>query len=309
MDSTEAKNEEETIMPIIRTPEERFTSLPDFPFAPHYIEIDEPRVHYLDEGAGEVVLCLHGQPSWCFLYRKMIPILATGHRVVAMDFVGFGRSDKYSEFDEYTYGMHRDTLLQFVEQLDLTQITLVCQDWGGLVGLRVVTMIPERFSRLVIMNTGLPTGEGRFSLPLRLWRLFVRLVPSLPIGLVLDRMGTVQPLPSEVVRAYKAPFPSRRYKQGAKAWPLMLPEEPTLEAALEMKKAREELSGWTKPALVMFSDADPFTRGVDQLFRDLIPSARDQPAIVIQDAGHFLQEDKGEEIAQHILDFIERTPL
>lgn len=293
-------------MAVIRTPEERFADLPDFPFSPHYLEINGMRVHYLDEGAGEVILCLHGEPSWCYLYRKMIPILVQKHRAVTPDFIGFGRSDKFTKRNEYTYKMHRDTLLRFIEALDLENINIVVQDWGGLIGLRVVSMIPQRFSRLIIMNTGLPTGEEKTPLAFYLWRWFVKVTPNLPIGRIL-KAATVQPMRPDVVSAYNAPFPSKKYKAGARAWPLMVPIKPSFEAAPEMKKARDALSKWDKPALVMFSDKDPITRSGYRFFRKLIPSAKDQPEIIIKNAGHFLQEDKGEEIAHQILDFRERT--
>lgn len=293
-------------MAVIRTREKRFADLPDFPFPPHYLEIDGMRIHYLDEGTGEVILCLHGEPSWCYLYRKMIPILIQKHRAVAPDFIGFGRSDKFTKKNDYTYKMHRDTLLKFIEELNLRNINIVVQDWGGLIGLRVVSMITERFSRLVIMNTALPNGEERIPFAFYLWRWFVKVMPSLPIGRIL-KAGTLKPMRADVVSAYNAPFPSRKYKAGAKAWPLMVPIRPSFEAAPEMEKAREVLAKWDKPALVMFSDKDPITRGGYRFFRELIPSAKDQPETIIKDAGHFLQEDKGEEIAHRILDFIEHT--
>jgi haloalkane dehalogenase len=293
-------------MAVIRTPEERFADLSEFPFTPHYIKIDGKRVHYLDEGSGQVILCLHGEPSWCYLYRKMIPILTQKHRAIAPDFIGFGRSDKFTKRSDYTYKMHRDTLLSFIEKLNLDKINIVVQDWGGLIGLRVVSMIPERFSRLIIMNTGLPTGEEKIPFAFRVWRWFVKVVPNLPIGRIL-KTATVQPMRPDVVSAYNAPFPGKKYKEGAKAWPLMVPIKPNFEAAPEMKKARDALSKWDKPAFVMFSDKDPITRRGYGFFRRLIPTAKDQPELIIKDAGHFLQEDKGEEIAHHILDFIERT--
>lgn len=297
-------------MPIIRTPEERFANLPGHPFKPNYVEINGLRLHYVDEGAGaETVLCLHGEPSWSYLYRKMVPVLAKKHRVVAPDLVGFGRSDKLTEVSEYTYKMHRDTMAAFIKALDLTRITVVVQDWGGLIGLRVVTLLPERFSRLVIMNTGLPTGEEKMTPAFMAWRSFVEKTPDLPIGMIISG-ATVQgkDLPPEIMAAYEAPFPGPEYKAGAKAFPLLVPISPDMEAAPEMRAARDGLAKWTKPALVMFSDKDPITRGADQGFRDHIPGAKNQPAITIRDAGHFLQEDKGEEIAGHVLEFMERTP-
>jgi len=296
-------------MPVIRTPDERFENLPGYPFEPNYVEINNMRVHYVDEGAGdEVVLCLHGEPSWSYLYRKMIPILAKKHRAVAPDFIGFGRSDKYTEVEEYTYEMHRDMLKSFIEALDLSNITVVVQDWGGLVGLRVVTMLPDRFSRLVIMNTGLPTGEEDVSEAFMNWRNFVERTPDLPIGMIISG-ATVQgkDIPPEVVAAYEAPFPGPEYKAGAKAWPLMVPISPDSPVSPEMRAAREGLAKWDKPALVMFSDQDPITKGGDKPFRERIPTAKDQPEITIKDAGHFLQEDKGEEIAERILEFMDRA--
>jgi haloalkane dehalogenase len=297
-------------MPVIHTPDERFANLPDFPFSPHYVEVNGLRIHYVDEGQGETILCLHGEPTWSFLYHNMIPMLSPAHRVVAMDFVGFGRSDKFTERDDYTFHMHRDTLAGFVEALALEQITLVVQDWGGLIGLTLASQMPERFARLVIMNTGLPTGDRPTGEAFLRWRQFVERVPDLPIGRVI-RMGMAHgdQIAPEVIAAYEAPFPDASYKAGATAWPLLVPIHPDDPGAAEMRQAQKVLSRWNKPALVMFSDSDPITRGGDRLFRALIPTAKDQPEIVIRDAGHFLQEEKGKEIARHILDFIARTPI
>lgn len=294
---------------IIRTPDARFAGLPGFPYAPRYVEVMGNRVHYVDEGAGEVVLCLHGEPTWSYLYRKMIPGLARTHRVVAMDFIGFGRSDKYTRVDDYTSEMHRDTLLGFISALELQGITLVVQDWGGLIGLRVATLIPDRIARLVIMNTGLPFGEMKMPEAFLRWREFVQRTPDLPVGMILKN-STVQgqKLPADVVAAYEAPFPGPEYKAGARAWPLMVPLTRDDPAAPELKAATLGLAKWDRPALVMFSDQDPITRGGDRFFRALIPTAKDQPEITIHNAGHFLQEDQGEEIAQHILEFMARSP-
>jgi len=283
-------------------------NLPGFPFKPNYAEINGLRVHYVDEGFGASVLCLHGEPSWSYLYRKMIPILASKRRALAMDFIGFGRSDKFSEVAEYTYEMHRDTVIKFIEALRLSEVTLVVQDWGGLIGLRVATMIPEKIARLVIMNTGLPAGEGKMPEAFMRWRAFVERTPDLPVGMII-RNSTVMGnnLPPEILAAYEAPFPDITYKAGARAWPLMVPIKYDDPAAAELRKARDALKQWDKPALVMFSDKDPITAGGDKFFRALIPGAKNQPEIVIKDAGHFLQEDKGEEIAGHILEFMERA--
>jgi len=297
-------------MSVIRTPDERFSILPDFPFAPHYIDVNGLRVHYVDEGKGETILCLHGEPSWSFLYRKMIASMSRQHRVIAMDFIGFGRSDKFTEREAYTFRMHHDTLVGFIKEMNLEQITVVVQDWGGLIGLAVAADMPERFARLVIMNTGLPTGKGKPSEAFLAWRNFVESHPDVPIGQSMLR-GVAHPekLTKEVIAAYEAPFPDVSYKAGAAMWPLLVPISTEDPAAAEMKHAREVLSKWNKPALVMFSDKDPITGGGDKFFRSLIPTAKDQPEIIIKDAGHFLQEDKGEEISQHIMDFMRKTPV
>lgn len=303
-------------MPVVRTPEERFAELPEFSYEPRYAQTHGLRMHYVDVGPTEPggstspILCLHGEPTWCFLYRKMIPILSRRHRVVAPDFIGFGRSDKFTERGDYTFDMHRDMLVAFLDALGLQQITLVCQDWGGLIGLRVVSEMPERFARLVIMNTGLPTGDEPPSEGFKRWRDFAASMEDLPVGFIMQRtlVGGDQVDP-KVIAAYEAPFPDASYKAGAMQFPLLVPITPDDPGSEPMRRARQVLGQWRKPALVMFSDQDPITRGGDRFFRKLIPSASEQPEIVIQGGSHFLQEDKGEEIAEQIVSFCNRTPV
>jgi haloalkane dehalogenase len=298
-------------MPVIRTPDERFKDLPGYPYKPHYMEINGMRVHYVDEGKGDPILCAHGEPSWSYLYRKMIDIFVRKHRAVAMDFVGFGKSDKYTLREEYSIKMHMDTFISFIEKLDLRNITLVCQDWGGLIGLPAATILKDRFARLVIMNTGLPNGDN---VPdaFRQWRDAADKMGEKEPGKLLDisfSMGFAQPLTPEVKKAYYAPFPHETYMAGAAKWPLLVPVNRDDPGAKIMNDARKVLKTWEKPVLVMFSDKDPVTRGGDEFFRRLIPTAKDQPEITIRDAGHFLQEDKGEEVAEQIMKFMDRTSL
>ena len=236
-------------MSVLRTPDERFNNLPDFPFRPRYLQVGGLRIHYIEEGSGEIILCLHGAPTWSFLYRKMIPILSAKYRVIAMDFVGFGRSDKFTDRDDYSFQMHTDTLAGFINALNLKNITLVVHDWGGLIGLPLACRKPEVFERLVIMNTGLPTAEDNVSEErtnaFLAWRQFAETTPDLPIGQVI-RMGTAHGdlIPPEVIAGYEAPFPDITYKAGASIWPLLVPIHSGAPGAAEMRFARDALSKW-----------------------------------------------------------------
>jgi len=301
-------------MKALRTPDERFANLPDFPYQPHYVnvpEVEEPgelRMHYLDEGQGDPILCLHGEPSWCYLYRKMVPTLSRIGRVIAPDMLGFGRSDKPIGKESYTYRLHHDSLAALIEKLDLRRITLVCQDWGGLLGLPLAVEMPKRFARLVIMNTGLPVSGKPLSEAFMAWKAFANRSDDLDVGRLIER-SAISKLSPQVVAAYDAPYPDASYKGGALQFPNLVPISPDAEALPHMRATAEALKSWVKPALVMFSDKDPITAGGDRYFRALIPSAKDEPEITIKDAGHFLQEDKGEEITARIVEFIHRRPI
>jgi haloalkane dehalogenase len=291
---------------IFRTPDDRFDGLPGFDFEPHYTDQDGLRLHFIDEGQGSPVLLLHGEPTWSFLYRKMIPpLVAAGHRVVAPDYFGFGRSDKPTRGSWYTYDRHVGSIKRLVEDLDLRGITVVVQDWGGPIGLRVATEMDDRFSRLVILNTGIMSGEGRMSDAWWAFHDFVeRVKPDIPVGLLVARACFTTPS-DDVIRGYEAPFPQPDSKWGAVAFPLMVPTSPRSPGAAEQLVVAEKLGAWQKPALVAFGDSDPiFTTRVGERFAERIPGAG--PMVVIDAASHFLQEDQGEVIAGHIIDFLAR---
>ena len=292
-------------MHALRTPEDRFANLPAYPFAPNYSEIDDLRMHYVDEGSAvaPVVLMLHGEPSWSYLYRKMIPPIASaGFRAIAPDLIGFGKSDKPASIADYSYASHVRWMTAFIEELDLRDITLVCQDWGSLIGLRVVAENSDRFARVVLANGGLPTGDQAMPKIFRHWQTFARYSPWFPIGRIVDR-GTVNPLPDDIVAAYDAPFPSARFKAGARAFPRLVPTTPDDPASAANRAAWKNLETWEKPFLTAFSNRDPITRGGDRPFQERVPGAANQTHVVIRNAGHFLQEDKGEELALAVVDF------
>ncbi len=296
-------------MENLRTPDERFTNLPGYAFVPHYTEVDGLRIHYLDEGprSAAPVLMLHGEPSWSYLYRKMIPIItAAGHRAVAPDLVGFGRSDKPTRREDYTYQRHVDWMRHALVSLDLRGATLVCQDWGGLLGLRLVAEHPDRFARVVVANTFLPTGDVPAGPAFLAWKEYSQTTPEFHVGGIV-RGGCASDLSPEIIAAYDAPFPDDRYKAGARQFPVLVPVTPDDPAAPANRAAWEILSTWTKPFLTAFSDQDPITRGADRIFQERVPGAKGRPHTTIEGGGHFLQEDKGEELARVVVDFIARS--
>jgi haloalkane dehalogenase len=296
-------------MEVIRTPDERFKNLPGYDFAPHYVEAAGLRLHYVDEGPPQAdpVLLLHGEPSWSYLYRKMIPVMTSaGHRAIAPDLVGFGRSDKLVKREDYSYQMHVDSITAFIQALDLQHITLVGQDWGGLIGLRVAAENPDRFARLVVANTGLPTGDQPMTEAFLRWQKYSQTVENFHAGGIVKGACRTE-LPAEVIAAYDAPFPDDRYKAGARQFPLLVPTKPDDPAAAANRRAWEVLRRWEKPLLTAFSDSDPVTRGGERVFQKLVPGAQGQMHTTITGAGHFLQEDKGEELAKVVVDFMAET--
>jgi haloalkane dehalogenase len=297
-------------MKALRTPDERFTDLPGYPFAAHYAEVPDGeggslRVHFIDEGGrdAEPFLLMHGEPSWSFLYRRMIPVITgAGFRVVAPDLIGFGRSDKPADRADYTYNRHVRWMLDLLDVLGMGRINMVCQDWGGLIGLRLVAERPDAFSRVTVANTGLPTGDRPMGEAFMAWRRFSREVPEFNVGQIIQG-GCKSALPDEVVAAYNAPFPDETYKEGARVFPSLVPVEPDDPAAEANRRAWEVLREFDRPFLTAFSDGDPITRGGESVFQELVPGASGRPHVTIEGAGHFLQEDRGEELARVVVDF------
>jgi haloalkane dehalogenase len=304
-------------MEALRTPDDRFVGLPGFDFAPHYTEVPAGdgagtlRVHHVDEGppgAAEAILLMHGEPSWSFLYRHMIPVLAeAGHRCVAPDLVGFGRSDKPAARTDYTYQRHVDWMTAWLTANELDGLTLVCQDWGGLIGLRLVAAMPERFRRVVAANTFLPTGDRHPGDAFLAWQKFSQEVPQFPTGRIVDG-GCTTALTEDVIAGYDAPFPDESYKEGARQFPLLVPTAPDDPASAANRAAWEVLGRFDRPFLCAFSDSDPITSGADATLRGRIPGAVGQPHTTIVGGGHFLQEDRGPELASVVAAFVAGTP-
>ena len=322
---TAAVQAEEVRPGVLRTPDARFESLPDFPYAPNYLQVGDIRLHYVDAGPrdAETLLLIHGEPTWSYLFRKMIPVfLDAGYRVVAPDLVGFGRSDKLTDEDAYSYPMQVDYMLEVVRALDLTDATFFGQDWGGLVGLRVVAAEPDRFARVVVSNTGLPSATGfqgwiaytifklavwwegamtleelAANLTFPRWVAYSYHVEDLPIGRIMGFLGGAP----RVVAAYEAPFPDQRYKAGAQIMPYLVPSQ-----LRENEQAWDVFERWDKPFLVAFTDSDPITRGGEQAFLSRVPGAQN---VTIRGAGHFVQEDAGPELAGLMVDFMQGREL
>jgi haloalkane dehalogenase len=289
-------------MDVFRTPDERFEGLPGYDFEPRYMDVDGLRMSYLDEGEGEPIVCFHGEPTWSYLYRKMLPPLRDGgHRVVCPEYAGFGRSDKPTEMGWYTYDRHVELVSEVLGALDLTGVTAVVHDWGGPIGLRWAVENADRVGRLVILNTGLFTG--RVSRGFMAWRDFAERNPDLPVGFIIQS-ATATELPEEITAAYEAPWPTAESKAGVAQFPLIVPLSEDDAGAAEMRAVMDELASWGKPALVAFSDSDPvfpYPKS-GQVFCDLIPGAGEQ--VRIEGGAHFLQEDRGERIAEEILHFV-----
>jgi haloalkane dehalogenase len=304
-------------MDALRTPDEHFANLPGWDLEPRYLEVPAGdgsgslRMHFVDMGLpdAEVVLLLHGEPSWGYLYRHMIPVLtAAGLRVIVPDLIGFGRSDKPAQRTDYTYQRHVDWVRAAVlDELSLDGITLVCQDWGGLIGLRLVAEHSDRFARVVAANTFLPTGDRNPGDAFLAWQSFSQTAPKLPVGKIVNG-GCTTELTPEVIAAYDAPFPDESYKEGARQFPLLVPTSPNDPAAEPNRAAWESLKRFDKPFLCAFSDSDAITAGADRVLRSDIPGAKDQPHTTIVGGGHFLQEDRGAELAQVVVELVNATP-
>ena len=299
-------------MKLLRTPDSHFQNLADYPFKPHYLDINDRqadvsiRVHYIDEGeaAAQPVLMLHGEPSWSFLYRKMVsPFVDAGYRVVAPDLPGFGKSDKPSARTDYTYARHVAWMQDWLRAMDLNDIILICQDWGGLIGLRLVAAEPQRFARVVTSNTMLPTGDHNPGEAFKKWQSFSQEVPMFPTGKIING-GTVTELPDEVLAAYDAPFPDESYKEGARQFPLLVPTTPDNPESQANRDAWKVLMAFEKPWLCAFGDSDPITGAAAPIIQKLVPGCQGQPHTTLQGGGHFIQEDCGEALARVVLDWL-----
>jgi haloalkane dehalogenase len=302
-------------MQTLRTPDERFADLPDFPFEPHHVEVDDGeggtiRIHHLDEGPTDAapVLLMHGEPTWSYLYRHVIPgLVDAGHRVIAPDLVGMGRSDKPTQQSDHTYARHVEWMRQALfDRLDLRDITFFGQDWGSLVGLRLVALDPDRYARVAIGNGGLPTGHGPASEAFLAWQRFSQETEHFPVGGIING-GCTSDLAPEVIAAYDAPYPDDSYKAAVRVFPSLVPTSSDDPATPDQEAAWRVLEQFEQPFLLCFSDSDPITKGGDAPFRAKVPGAQGQAHTTIEGGGHFLQEDRGPELARVLAEFIEST--
>ncbi len=295
-------------MEFLRTADARFAGLPDWPFQPRYVEVPAGdsgwlQLHYVDEGPrnGPPIVCLHGEPTWSYLYRALIPVfVAAGYRALAPDLIGFGRSDKPTDPAAYTYRRHVEWLQAWFHALELSAVTLLAHDWGGWLGLRLVAAEPDRFARVVATNTGLPTCDEPPNETAQAWYAFASGAEVFPVGIVIQ-LGTLTDVPDAVVAAYDAPFPDEAHKTGPRQFPIIAPKAPGDVGVAENRVAWQALEGWRKPFLTVFGDGDPLNAGNERLFQDRIPGARGQPHAVMQGAGHYIQEDRGPELAEMIV--------
>lgn len=301
-------------MQFLRTEDQRFENLADFAFPPHYLEVDDTeggslRLHYVDEGPRDAapILLMHGEPTWSYLYRHMIPpLVAAGHRVIAPDLVGFGRSDKPARQEDYTYQRHVDWMASFLGQLDLNQITFFGQDWGGLIGLRLVALLPDRFARLMLANTALPTGDQPMGAAFESWRAYSQSVEDFNAGRIVYG-GTTSKLTEREIAAYNAPFPDDTYKAGARRFPMLVPSHPDDPAAGPNRAAWGILKELDLPVLTAFGADDKVMAGVEKVFQTMMPGAKGHDHVILPAAGHFLQEDVGPDLAARMLAFIKKT--
>ena len=293
-------------MRVLRTPDERFRNLPDYPFEPHWTDLTSGlRMHHVDEGSPDAVpvLMLHGEPSWSYLYRRMVPVFAdAGLRAVAPDLIGFGKSDKPASRGDYSYQAHMDWLTEWLLALDLRRITLVCQDWGSLLGLRLAAEQPDRFDRIVVANGFLPTAERKTPAAFHVWRAFATYTPVLPVGRIVATGSKRRLSPAERA-AYDAPYPSRAYKAGARAFPGLVPTSPDDPAVPANREAWRRLGEWDKPFLTLFGAGDPILGRADRPLQEHVPGAAGQPHARVS-GGHFVQEDAGEEIARRTVEWM-----
>lgn len=298
---------------VLRTPDACFSDLEDYSFAPHYMQVADDqlgtlRLHYVDEGPrdGRVVIMMHGEPSWSYLYRHMIKaVTAAGFRVLAPDLIGFGRSDKPANMGDYSYSAHVNWMLQWLETMNVEDAVLFCQDWGGLIGLRLVADTPDTFAGVITANTSLPTGQGGLPESFKKWRAYSQTVPEFPVGNILQG-ASVSTLSDTVVAAYDAPYPDETYKAGARIFPSLVPAEKGQEGAEDNRAAWKVLEQFEKPFLTCFSDQDPITNGVDKVFQAKIPGCAHQPHQLLKGGGHFLQEDLSQELSDIIVNFMAR---